>query len=62
MVFHRYIKRPITISAEVLTKPTDIQTLEGTMHGDTGDYLVIGVEGEQYVVKKHIFEKTYYRV
>ena len=37
----------------------DIETLEGTMHADYGDYIIKGVNGELYPCKPDIFEKTY---
>ena len=40
----------------------DIPTLEGTMRGNSGDFVIQGVEGEFYPCKKDIFEKTYERV
>ena len=61
MTFHTYIKKPIPIKAERLNRPMEVITLEGTFHGKKGDYLVIGVEGERYIVKKDIFEQTYDR-
>ena len=36
-----------------------ISTLEGRMMAKYGDYLVRGIEGEYYPVKKSIFEKSY---
>ena len=36
-----------------------ISTLEGQMMAKYGDYLVRGIEGEYYPVKKSIFEKSY---
>ena len=54
-----YIKKPIPITAKQLDRDTKVQTLEGTMHGKKGDYLVTGVRGEKYVVDKDIFEETY---
>jgi len=36
-----------------------IKTLEGTMIGDDGDYIIRGVNGEFYPCKPDIFEKTY---
>ena len=38
-----------------------VETLEGTMKGKVGDYLMCGVEGELYVCDREIFEKTYER-
>jgi len=36
-----------------------IQTLEGAMRADLGDYIIRGVNGEFYPCKPDIFEKTY---
>lgn len=36
-----------------------IQTLEGEMRIDDGDYVIKGVNGEFYPCKPDIFEKTY---
>lgn len=36
-----------------------INTLEGLMRADTGDYIIRGVNGEIYPCKADIFEKTY---
>lgn len=35
-----------------------VHTLEGDMRARPGDYIVRGVDGEFYPVKKEIFEKT----
>jgi hypothetical protein len=55
----KYRKKPIVIEAEQLTVLTFIQTLEGTMQGNPGDWLVTGVNGEKYPCKDEIFRKTY---
>lgn len=36
-----------------------IKTLEGTMQGNIGDYIIQGVKGEIYPCKPDIFEATY---
>lgn len=36
-----------------------IKTLEGTMIGRLGDYIICGVQGEFYPCKPDIFEATY---
>lgn len=36
-----------------------IQTLEGRMEGDKGDWIIKGVKGEFYPCKPDIFEATY---
>jgi hypothetical protein len=38
-----------------------IETLEGTMRGDPGDWIIKGVQGEFYPCKPDIFEATYER-
>lgn len=37
----------------------DILTLEGTMRGDVGDWIIQGVKGELYPCKPDIFAATY---
>lgn len=39
-----------------------IETLEGTMKADIGDYIIKGVNGEFYPCKPDIFHKTYEKV
>lgn len=39
-----------------------IDTLEGTMIVDYGDYIIKGVKGEFYPCKPDIFEQTYEEV
>jgi hypothetical protein len=36
-----------------------IETLEGKMRGDMGDWIITGVQGEKYPCKPDIFEATY---
>lgn len=36
-----------------------VKTLEGTMQGHVGDWLIKGVAGEFYFCKPDIFEQTY---
>lgn len=39
--------------------PVYIETLEGIMTANQGDYIIKGVNGEFYPCKPDIFEKTY---
>lgn len=55
----KYMKKPVVIEAEQLTEEKQIETLEGTMKGNAGDWLIRGVEGELYPCKDEIFKKTY---
>jgi hypothetical protein len=43
----------------VTTGHVDIKTLEGTMRGVVGDWIIRGVKGEFYPCKPDIFEATY---
>jgi hypothetical protein len=89
----RFIKKPVEITAEQLTKEVvenylwnggklpegvrfssaghnpetkkvhdffcRIDTLEGEMKGQMGDWVITGVQGERYFCKPDIFEATY---
>ncbi len=57
--FKKYRKRPVVIEARQLTEVHTIQTLEGVMTGNPGDWLIIGVAGEQYPCKAEIFKEIY---
>lgn len=49
-------------SREVKTLPEGgvlIRTLEGSMRGDVGDWIIKGVKGELYPCKPDIFTATY---
>ena len=39
-----------------------IETLEGMMQANPFDWIITGVNGEQYPCKPDIFEKTYEKV
>lgn len=54
-----YRKRPVVVEAVQLTEQIEIETLEGIMIGRAGDWMITGVNGEQYPCKPDIFEKTY---
>lgn len=59
MVRAKAVKKPIVVDVYQTDRPVDIKTLEGTMHANAGDWIITGVNGEQWPVKKDIFEKTY---
>ncbi|MED2940661.1 hypothetical protein ABFV99_25565 [Cytobacillus horneckiae] len=40
----------------------EIETLEGTMRANKGDYIIKGVQGEIYPCKANIFNATYEKV
>lgn len=37
----------------------EVDTLEGVMRGEPGDWIICGIEGEIYPCKPKIFELTY---
>ena len=45
-------------TAKPITK-LEIETLEGTMLAQVGDFIIRGVDGEFYPCKPDIFERTY---
>lgn len=55
----RFRKKPIIVEAYQTEEEITIHTLEGTLKADPGDYIITGVDGEQYPCKPAIFEKTY---
>jgi hypothetical protein len=60
--FKKYKKKPVVIKAMKLTYEFTVETLEGKMKGNKGDFLIIGVKGELYPCKPDIFHETYEEV
>ena len=52
-------KKPIVISAFKTTEQVEIETLEGFMTAEVGDWIIRGVQGEIYPCKDLIFKETY---
>ena len=57
-----YMKKPVKVKAIQVIDKFQVETLEGTMTGKSGDYLVKGIKGELYPVDKQIFELSYQKV
>lgn len=55
----KFRKKPVVIEAYQTDKEMIIHTLEGDMLASPGDWIITGVNGEQYPCKPDIFEKTY---
>lgn len=55
-------KKPVVIEAIQITREMTVKTLEGTMKGNPGDWLITGVQGEQYFCRDDIFKETYEKV
>lgn len=58
----KFQKKPVIIEAYQTDVEITINTLEGQMVAHPGDWIITGVNGEQYPCKPDIFEKTYSRV
>jgi hypothetical protein len=52
-------KRPVIIRARRIETEMHVDTLEGRMRGNPGDWMITGVKGEQYFCKDDIFRMTY---
>ena len=48
MTTRKYRKKPVVIEAYQTDKEMIIHTLEGDMKASVGDYIITGVNGEQY--------------
>lgn len=55
----KYRKKPVVVDAYKTNEKIIIHTIEGDMTANPGDYIITGVNGEQYPCKPDIFEKTY---
>lgn len=58
----QYRKKPIVVEAYQTDAEFDIETLEGTMHANVGDFIITGVNGEKYPCKPEVFWQTYEEV
>lgn len=54
-----YRKKPVVIEAYQTDVEIKIETLEGVMTANPGDWIITGVKGEKYPCKPDIFEATY---
>ena len=57
--FRTAVKKPIPIKCIQIDEPFEVETMEGTLSGKAGDWLMVGVDGEIYPCDQEIFEKTY---
>lgn len=57
--FKKATKKPIPIRCIQIDEAFEVETLEGKMKGQPGDWLVVGVNEEMYPIAKDIFKKTY---
>ncbi len=54
-----YKKKPLEIQAYQIGEDFHVKTLEGTMNGKAGDYVIVGIRNELYVCDREIFNATY---
>lgn len=59
MKIRKYRKRPIIVEAYQTDVEMIIHTLEGDLKADPGDFIITGINGEQYPCKAEVFKKTY---
>ena len=52
-------KKPVIVEAYQTDHEIYIDTLEGRMKASKGDWIITGINGEQYPCKPDIFAKTY---
>lgn len=50
---------PQGVTMDPAERAVFIDTLEGRMRGDIGDWLITGVEGEKYPCKNSVFVASY---
>jgi len=59
LAWHDAKKKPVIVEATPMPGPFEVDTMEGTMQGDTGDVLIRGVKGELYPCDAEVFYETY---
>ncbi|PSQ45375.1 hypothetical protein BRD17_01625 [Halobacteriales archaeon SW_7_68_16] len=55
----RVRKKPVEVEIERVEERTEIETREGVVVAEPGEYVVIGVEGERYPIAPDILAATY---
>ena len=60
--FKKFRKIPVVIEAYQTDEEMEIETLEGVMKANKGDWIIRGVKGELYPCKPDVFEMTYEKV
>ena len=57
--FQQAIKKPIPVKCIQVDEPFEVETKEGLMKGNAGDWLMVGIRGEMYPCDNEIFKETY---
>lgn len=60
--FQKYRKILVIVEAYQTDVEMEIETLEGVMKANKGDWIIRGVKGELYPCKPDVFEMTYEKV
>ena len=60
--FEKFEKIPVVIEAYQTDEEMEIETLEGVMKANKGDWIIRGVKGELYPCKPDVFDMTYKKV
>lgn len=60
--FEKYRKIPVVVEAYQTDEEMYIETSEGTMKANKGDWIIRGVKGELYPCKPDVFDLTYEKV
>lgn len=60
--FQKFRKIPVVIEAYQTNVEMEIETLEGVMKADKGDWIIKGIKGELYPCKPDVFAMTYEKV
>jgi len=55
----KFRKRPIVVEAIRCKQKMMINTLEGALFANAGDWIITGIRGEKYPCKNDIFRETY---
>ncbi|WP_096202564.1 hypothetical protein [Bacillus sp. FJAT-45350] len=58
----RYRRKPIVVEAVKITRTITLETIEGEVKGNPGDYLITDNNREQYICTAYDFEMNYERV
>jgi len=59
VIMKRFRKKPIVVEAYQTDVEIMIETLEGPLKADVGDWIITGIRGEKYPCKPDVFDKTY---
>lgn len=57
--FRPAVKKPIPMRVCQINEDFEVETEEGTLKAEAGDYLIVGYHGEMWSIKKDIFRDTY---